>query len=298
MRRRLVPLVCLFAVGCAEASSPRSDSSRRAGAAKEAARVAVVDDVGAMGGEGQGAAQGAAGAPADAAEQRIIYSAELSVVVKDLAVAAERIQALAADYKGYVADGGVDRTRGSYPTGRWVVRVPSDRLEEALAELSEMGVPERRSQTAQDVTEEYVDLEARIANKRRLEERILELLDQREGKIGEVIEVERELSRVREEIERMEGRLRFLQNRTAYATVTVNAREEKDYVPPQAPTFRSQIGTTWDRSLESLRLFGKGTVIVAVALTPWLPLLLVVLLVVIWLLRRLRRAALRALGRA
>jgi neutral trehalase len=126
-----------------------------------------------------------------------------------------------------------------------MVRIPVEKYEEFLLGLEKLGIPEHRTQTAQDVTEEFVDLEARIANKRKLEQRILQLVEDRDGKINDVIDVERELARVREEIERMEGRMRYLSNRAALTTVTITVREEKDYVPPQAPSFTSRIGTAW-----------------------------------------------------
>ena len=90
-----------------------------------------------------------------------------------------------------------------------------------LQAVSRLGVPESRHQTAQDVTEEFVDLEARISNKKRLEKRIVELLSSSSGKIKDVIEVERELARVRGEIEQSEGRLRYLTDRTEFTTEVV-----------------------------------------------------------------------------
>jgi hypothetical protein len=79
--------------------------------------------------------------------------------------------------------------------------------------------------TAEDVGEEFVDVSARLANARRLEDRIVVLLATRTGKLEDVIAAERELARVREEIERYEGRLRFLRNRVALSTLAVTVHE-------------------------------------------------------------------------
>jgi hypothetical protein len=78
---------------------------------------------------------------------------------------------------------------------------------------------------AEDVSEEFVDLTARMANSHRLEERLVELLRTRTGKLQDVLTVERELARVREEIERMEGRLRFLKNSAQLSTLAVTLYE-------------------------------------------------------------------------
>ncbi|HWE41226.1 MAG TPA: DUF4349 domain-containing protein, partial [Gemmatimonadaceae bacterium] len=79
--------------------------------------------------------------------------------------------------------------------------------------------------TAEDVGEEFVDVTARMGNARRLEARLVELLATRTGKLEDVLQVERELARVREEIERYEGRIRYLRAQTAMSTMTVNVHE-------------------------------------------------------------------------
>ena len=79
--------------------------------------------------------------------------------------------------------------------------------------------------SVQDVGEEYVDIEARMANARRLEQRLVELLATRTGKLADVLSVEHELARVRGEIERYEGRLRYLRSRVSVSTLTLSVHE-------------------------------------------------------------------------
>ena len=239
-----------------------------------------------------GANDPAAGNAAQNVQRKIIYDATVSLVVEDFSKIEDEIPRLVNRFDGYLGDVSVDRAQGEYRTGRWVVRVPVEKFTLFLEELEKLGVPESRRQTAQDVTEEYVDLEARIANKQRLEERIINLLEDRSGKIKEVIEVERELARIREEIERMQGRLRYLANRTKLTTVTINAREERNYVPPQAPTFGGRIAQAWDASITALRRFGESAVIALVAAAPWI----VPLIPVAWYVRRKWKSARRAAG--
>ena len=203
-------------------------------------------------------------------ERRIVYEAQMTLVVDDLPKTEEELTSLVQEKGGYFADASVDRQQGERLSGRWQVRIPVAQFEAFLDAVSKLGVPEVRRQTAQDVTEEFVDLKARIANKKRLEDRIVELLDTNDGKIKDVIEVERELARVRSEIEQMEGRLRYLTDRTEMTTVTITAREERDYVPPKAPTFGSRISGAWSGSLLALRKFGENFVVAIVYLGPWL----------------------------
>jgi hypothetical protein len=94
-----------------------------------------------------------------------------------------------------------------------------------VGSLSTIGKVETVNSTAQDVGEEFVDVTARVNNSRRLEERLISLLANRTGKLDEVLRVERELARVREEIERYEGRLRYLSARVAMSTLTITVHE-------------------------------------------------------------------------
>src|SRR5690606_993665 len=162
--------------------------------------------------------------------RKLIYTATVHLVVKDFGATDSKIQSLTESVGGFIAEFREDRTYGDRRAGRWVVRIPTARFQEFLDQVVTFGVPETRQIDAQDVTEEYVDLEARSANKKKLEQRILDLLENQTGEIKDVIAVETELARVREEIERMEGRLRYLANRVELTTITISAREEVDYV--------------------------------------------------------------------
>lgn len=112
------------------------------------------------------------------------------------------------------------------------LRIPTARFDDAVASLRPVGEVESVDVSAQDVGEEYVDISARVANGRRLEERLIRLLENRTGKLEEVLAVERELARVREEIDRMEGRLRWLRSRVAMSTLLVTVHEPAPLLSP------------------------------------------------------------------
>ncbi|MEM9703591.1 MAG: DUF4349 domain-containing protein [Planctomycetota bacterium] len=225
-----------------------------------------------------------------AAKPKIIYTADLTVVVDDFAAAEMAIPKLIEEFGGYIAQSNVDRSSGFRLRGTWTVRIPVSSYEAFLAGADGLGVVEERDETAKDVTAEFVDTEARLAGRRALETRLLELLAERPGELKDVLDLERELARVREEIETAEGRLRYLSNQVSFSTVTLNVREERDYEPPKAPTFGSRIATTWDNSLEALASFGRGLVLFAVAVAPFAVIFgLPIVLFFWWLIRRLRR---------
>jgi type II secretory pathway pseudopilin PulG len=221
-----------------------------------------------------------------ASPRKIIYEAEIGLVVKKVADTETNLHTLLKQFDGYIAESNVDRVEGEELTGRWKVRVPVNHFDSFVEQLARLGVAETRRQTAQDVTEEFVDLEAQIANKKKLEERIVALLKDTSGKIKDVIEVERELARVRGEVEQMEGRLRYLTNRTDFTTVAISAREEENYVPPAAPTFVDRIAQAWNMSLVAMRGVGEQLVVAAVYVFPWLAVAMVIVIPVFLIVRR------------
>ena len=199
------------------------------------------------------------------ANRKIIYSASLALVVDDFESIDQRIRNLVKEFDGYVANSDLDRMQGRRRMGRWTARIPADAFDRFLDEAQQLGIPESFDQDARDVTEEYVDTQARIANKKKLEARILELLERPDDKIQHVIEVERELGRVREEIERMEGRIRFLNDRISMTTVSISIREEREYTPPQAPTFDNRISAAWSTATRNLKTTTQDTLVYLVA---------------------------------
>jgi len=118
------------------------------------------------------------------------------------------------------------------------MRVPSDQLGAALTELKQLGRAEEESQSGEEITPEFVDLNARLANARHTEQRLIEVLSRGTGRVADVLEVEREIARVRGEIERMEAQRKDMENRVAFAAVQVRLSEEYkaniDVAPPSA----------------------------------------------------------------
>ncbi|HEV3122265.1 MAG TPA: DUF4349 domain-containing protein [Isosphaeraceae bacterium] len=236
-------------------------------------------------------------APApNAPARKIIYNADIDLVVEDFAKGEAALMRLMEETKGYLASADVTGSPGRQRFGTWKVRVPIERFQGFVDGVIKLGELQHRQTTSQDVTEEYYDLDARIKNKKVEEARLLKHLEESTGKLKEILDVEREISRVREEIERQEGRLRLLENLTALTTVTIVLHEREGYVPPEAPSFGTLIGRTFSESVDYLVDLGKAVVLVAVAVVPWLPVLALVGLLLWLLVRRARRrlAAIRS----
>lgn len=244
-------------------------------------------------GRAEGGPEGGAEAspPDGAIRRRIIYDAQIDLIIEDIDPAADRLAALVEQHRGYVAEQDLAGSPGDRRSGRWKVRVPVEGFEGFVAGVMELGELERNHRTSQDVTEQFYDVEARVRNKRVEEQTLTKILEERSGELEDVLKVEVELSRVRGEIEQLEGRLRVLDNLSSLATVTINLKERVDYEPaaPVAPTFRERVARAWEESVRGLRQLGESLVLWLVGVAPWLPLIVVGVLVLRWLVRWLYR---------
>jgi hypothetical protein len=163
--------------------------------------------------------------PGPATAAMIIRTGEAFIEVEKVDPAILKIRELAAQVGGYIANSSISGGRDQIRQATVELKIPSTKYEQAVGSLATIGKVETVTSTAQDVGEEFVDVTARVNNSRRLEERLITLLANRTGKLDEVLRVERELARVREEIERYEGRLRFLSSRVALSTLTITVHE-------------------------------------------------------------------------
>jgi hypothetical protein len=225
--------------------------------------------------------------------QMITYTATLSVVVKDLDAASQEVEKLLAGQKGFVVKSEVSGDPGTPRVATFTLRVPVagfGTLKEALLAL---GNVERNAVETQDVTEEFIDVEARIKNLQEQERKLNELLQEKrkEEKLEDVIKVSDRIYVVRGDIERAQGRRNYLLNRVQLSTIHLTLREIKDYKPPTAPTFGTRIQETFASSWESLVDFAKRLVLVGVALAPWAPVWLPLVALGVWGLRRFARLA-------
>jgi len=180
----------------------------------------------------------------DPTDRLIVRTGQASIEVDSLELAMAELRRIARKAGGFVADASVQSGRNQLRQATLQLKVPSIRFDELTEGLQPIGRLEYVNVGAEDVSEEFVDLTARAANGHRLEERLVELLRTRTGKLQDVLSVERELARVREDIERMEGRMRFLKSSAQLSTLSVSLHEPVPIVAstghgPIAEAFRA-----------------------------------------------------------
>ena len=159
--------------------------------------------------------------------RKLIRNAQLDLEVKSYQAALDDITKYTRAAGGYVDTSNSRKGGNGKLQGTVVVKVMPQKLESFLFQLRDLGTIANQSVSTEDVTKDYYDTEARLANSRKMEAQLQELLKRTNGKVSELLQVEHELGRVRGEIEQMQGSLKYIDFQVQYATVTI-ALKEKD----------------------------------------------------------------------
>ena len=232
-------------------------------------------------------ANGMATAEAAPADRKVIKTAQVDLEVREIEAAQKQILDLVDRRNGFVSSMNVN----NYDTGRQasiVARVPSDYFGEIYEAVKALGKVTRDQLGGQDVTEEYMDLERRIVNLQAQEARVREMFEDART-IEDLLQIEQRLTEVRTQIEQHQGRLRYLKDQVGFSTLTISL-----YEPGQAPI---EAPDGWELGyhlrgawLALVRAF-RGVVyaiiwIVVTGSVIWVPLLIVILLLRRWAIRR------------
>jgi anti-sigma factor RsiW len=155
----------------------------------------------------------------------IARSASLAIRVKDVDASRSTLDAVLARHGGYSAQLNVTRSENTAHALQASLRIPATELTSAIGDLKSMGSVENESQSGEEVTQQHTDLVARLKTARETEERLRSILQQRTGKISDVLEVEQEITRVRSEIESMEAEQKAMEHRVDFASVDLQLTE-------------------------------------------------------------------------
>jgi len=158
-------------------------------------------------------------------QRKLIRTAELSLEVDGSEEAVKKVETIAREAGGFVGTTSLRRYDDGSHSGSVTVRVPLEKFDDVIKQLRELGKVQQLSTNVQDVTGQYVDLDARLRNKKREEEELLKLFD-RKGELEDIIQIESRLSEVREQVEVFEGQMRVLSEQIALSTINVFLAEK------------------------------------------------------------------------
>jgi hypothetical protein len=165
----------------------------------------------------------------------ITYQVTMTVEVKEFDSAKDRLRQIVDAEGGYTAQASFVETPDQPRRANLVLRVPAARLATILNQIRALGRVKEEHLNSEEVTEQVVDLEARLHNARATEQRLIDVLNNRTGKVLDILQVEREIARTRQEIERMEAQRQNLLRRVELATVTLTLAEELKAQLERAP---------------------------------------------------------------
>ncbi len=165
------------------------------------------------------------GSSVAAAQRHIIQNAQLNLEVLDIDEASAALQQLTDQVKGYIASREIYNIGEERRAGNISLRVPAEHFNFLVGEIKELGKVKNDHVYTDDVTMQYIDLEARIANMTAQEKRLRELLEKAEN-IEEIMQVERELGRVRGDLEAMTGNFRYLRERVQFSAIDIRLHEK------------------------------------------------------------------------
>ncbi|WHY97189.1 DUF4349 domain-containing protein [Peribacillus simplex] len=222
-------------------------------------------------------------------ERKVIHQAQLELKVKNLEKAQMKIENKVAEFGGYVVESNVYREDEELVEGTITVRVLEAHFQDFLADSEgEASEVVGRNVTGQDVTEQYVDLKARLKSKRTLEERLLAFMKDAE-KTEDLLKISSDLAVVQEEIEQLTGQMKYLENQTSYSTVTITLTQDQIVVPG----IDNKELNTWERTKKQLATSanlllkaGSGIIVFIIGNLPILIILGGACAVVHWVIKR------------
>jgi hypothetical protein len=224
-------------------------------------------------------------------ERLIIRTGDMTIVVADTEEALGRITEMAENGGGWVVSSNVYQSTETAKTGYIQIRVPAAGFQSVLDAIAGLAVEVTNLSTSgQDVTEEYVDLDARLGNLEATADRLRVFLDEART-VEEALAVNQELSRVEGEIESLKGRMQFLEQSSAFSSISVNLTPDELAQPVQVGTWRPTgvAKEAVEALIAALQWLANAVIWFTIFVLPVLLIIAIPFVLLIWLIRRLRR---------
>ena len=203
--------------------------------------------------------------------RKVIRTGRIDLVVGTYDDARTKLDQLLKAAGGYVDSTQVQHSAGAVSSATLVLRIPQDMFAQLLPKLKELGEIASESTAAEDITDQYVDISARLASSKTLEKRLLELAADKTSGVEALLAVERELARVRGEIESYEGRMRQWNDQIAMSTLTLSmSTKMPELAAAPEPTLGHRIKNGFHESVSALRDFGGWVAVTGIQLLPWM----------------------------
>ena len=267
----ILTISIIFACGCKKAEMvaphPKSVSDKALQASSPASESSSVQPP-TPPGEGGTAAQ----SPQKTVQRKVIMTHSLTLEVKDSVAAIRQLSSIAEKSGGFVFSSNSRKDSDGVVRGDIGIRIPSGRIGNVLEQVRSVGKVAAEQANADDITEGYVDLEARMKNAKASEARIVELLRQA-GKLSDVLMVEKELTRIRGEIEAFETRKRNWDLQLEMTSIKIELTDKAGKLP-SLQRFWRPLGSSFGEALEGFARSMAAMIIFVGVMLPWVAILL------------------------
>jgi hypothetical protein len=238
-------ILLVWITGCSSSSEDKSAKMNESNdTVMDSAQSGSAEQVDFYSGKPEQADKSTAAANIKIQNQMVIYQADLQLQVKKFDQTVRILEDKVIKYGGYISESNVSKEGNEQVSGSIKIRIPQKHFQAFLHDAeSQAAEVMQRSITGQDVTEEYVDLESRLKSKRVVEERLITFMKSA-IKTEDLLKISADLAAVQEEIETIEGKMKFLENQTSLSTINITLYENKIVVP----TIDKDKLNTWEKT--------------------------------------------------
>jgi len=224
-------------------------------------------------------------------DRLIIRTGTMKLEVDNFDETEKKIIEIVRNYNGFVSNNTSRLSPSGQKQGTIIVRVPTDKYDVLISDVAAIGKVMSQNISSRDVTEEYIDLEARQKTQKELESRLLKLLSEKTARLTDIVEVEEKLASVRNNIESTEGRMRFLRNQAEFSTLTISVFEPSLLETSSGGGFFYELGQGFKKGLSGFTKVLSSLIMIVIALLPVIVILYIVYLIIkrIWKKRKLKK---------
>lgn len=224
-------------------------------------------------------------------DRLIIRTGTMKLEVDNYDETEKKIIEIVRNHNGFVSNNTSRLNPSGQKQGTITVRVPTDKYDILIADVAATGKVMSQNISSRDVTEEYIDLEARQKTQKELEARLLKLLSERTARLTDIVEVEEKLANVRNNIESTEGRMRFLRNQADFSTLTISVFEPALLETSSGGGFFYELGQGFKKGLVGFTEVLSGLIMIIIALLPVIGILFIIYLIIrrIWKKRKAKK---------
>jgi hypothetical protein len=201
-------------------------------------------------------------------ERKLVRRGEMTIEVRSVNTALEKIEQIVSSMGGHTTNRSEEQNEYGRRSASVTCRIPVDRLDRAVEAVKALGVPRALTLTAEDITTAYFDVAVRISTQTQLEHQLVSLLRRPTNKLSELLEIERELARVREEIDRLEGRKRSWDNQVALSSLQITIEDPMPVVAGTGGGLWHTLGQSISESTENFVLAVAGIIATAGSILP------------------------------